>query len=114
MSEEQKPGMQPGWLRSLLFSIWRWNGEKAINWEGVSAFYGAMAALCMALYLLGDTYPVFAGWWVVLSPFIPCAIVCLCGLFFKLATTRVTDDNTALSAEAQARKFSKLADEKKD
>lgn len=111
MSEEAKP--QGSVLRALLLSLWRWNGEKEINWEGVSAFYGGMSVLCIGLKLLGETYPLFAGWWVVLFPFVPCAIVTLCGLFVNLVTTN-DHDNSTLSAEAQARKLSKITGKKED
>ena len=59
--------------------------------------------------MLGDTYPVFAGWWIVLSPFVPCAIFTLSMLFIKLITTV---DDSMLKADAQSEKMMKFTGRK--
>ena len=65
--------------------------------------------------MLGDTYPVFAGWWIVLSPFVPCAIFTLSMLFIKLITTDDdvdTVDDSMLKADAQSEKMMKITGRK--
>ena len=96
-----------GYVRTFLHSLW--GGEVEINWLYINSFYGAMAVLCVALKTLGDTYPVFAGWWIVLSPFVPCAIFTLSMLFIKLITTV---DDSMLKADAQSEKMMKFTGRK--
>ncbi len=103
--------MSENMLRSFLKGIW--GGELEVDWWKINRFYVSMAMLCVALKMLGDDYPIFQGWWVVLSPFVMCAIFTLSMLFVKLVTTDDdvdTVDDSMLMPDAQSEKMVKIVE----